>query len=278
MYSDTAQSKLTMVSNQTKGQSKMPESVAVVTGASQGIGRATALRLAKDFSALVLAARNGRALEEVAAEVKSSGAEPLAFALDLSIRESAETLIKGTLDRFGRIDALLNISGAVPQIDLFEMTDEQWRAGVELKLHGARRLTILAWEALKASKGSVVLISGSAALDPKPGFAAVATINAAIIALAKAFAEQGIKDGIQVNSVVPGPVMTGRRRSFIEKWAPAHGMTVEEATNKFPAEAGISRYGKPEEIAELMAFLVSPGAKWLTGTSVRIDGGEIKGI
>jgi 3-oxoacyl-[acyl-carrier protein] reductase len=267
-----------MVSNQTKGQSKMPELVAVVTGASQGIGRATALRLAKDFSGLVLAARNGEALNEVATEVKSSGADPLAFALDLSMRESAETLIKGTLDRFGRIDALLNIAGAVPQIDLFEMTDEQWRAGLELKFHGARRLTILAWEALKASKGSVVLISGSAALDPKPGFAAVATINAAIIALAKAFAEQGIKDGIQVNSVVPGPVMTGRRRSFIEKWAPAHGMTVEEATNKFPAEAGISRYGKPEEIAELMAFLVSPAAKWLTGTSVRIDGGEIKGI
>jgi 3-oxoacyl-[acyl-carrier protein] reductase len=256
----------------------MSKLVAVVTGASQGIGRATALRLAKDFSALVLAARNGEALKEVAAEVKSSGADPLAFALDLSVRESAEALIKGTLDRFGRIDALLNIAGAVPQIDLFEMTDEQWQGGLELKLHGARRLTILAWEALKASKGSVVLISGSAALDPKPGFAAVATINAAIIALAKAFAEQGIKDGIQVNSVVPGPVMTGRRQSFIEKWAPAHGMTVEEATKKFPADAGISRYGTPEEVADLMAFLVSPAAKWLTGTSVRIDGGEIKGL
>jgi 3-oxoacyl-[acyl-carrier protein] reductase len=133
----------------------------------------------------------------------------MAFAFDLSTSESAETLIKGTLDRFGRIDALLNIAGGVPQIDPFEMTDEQWQAGLDLKLHGARRLTILAWEALKASKGSVVLISGSAALDPKPGFAAVATINAAIIALAKAFAEQGIKDGIQVNSVVSGPVMTG---------------------------------------------------------------------
>jgi 3-oxoacyl-[acyl-carrier protein] reductase len=256
----------------------MPKSVAVVTGASQGIGRATAVRLAKDFSGLVLTARNGEALKEVAAEVKSRGADPLAFALDLSTRESAEILIKGTLDRFGRIDALLNIAGAVPQIDLFEMTDKQWQAGLELKLHGARRLTILAWEALKASKGSVVLISGSAALDPKPGFAAVAAINAAIIALAKAFAEQGIKDGIQVNSVVPGPVMTGRRQSFIEKWAPTHGMTVEEATKKFLAEAGISRYGTPEEIAELMAFLVSPAAKWLTGTAVRIDGGEIKGI
>jgi 3-oxoacyl-[acyl-carrier protein] reductase len=256
----------------------MSELVAVVTGATQGIGRATALRLAKDFSALALAGRNGKALKEVAVEVQSIGAEPLEFCLDLSTKESAETLIKGTLDRFGRIDALLNIAGAVPQIDLFEMTDEQWRAGLELKLHGARRLTILAWEALKASKGSVVLISGSAALDPKPGFAAVATINAAIIAIAKAFAEQGIKDGVQVNSVVPGAVMTGRRRSFMEKWAPAHGMTVEEATKKFPEEAGISRYGKPEEIADLMAFLVSPAAKWLTGTSVRMDGGEIKGI
>jgi 3-oxoacyl-[acyl-carrier protein] reductase len=267
-----------VVSNQRKEEPKMSESVAVITGASQGIGRAAALRLAKDFSAIVLAARNREALKEVAAEVKSRGADPLTFALDLSTRKSAEILIKETLDRFGRIDALLNIAGAVPQIDLFEMTDEQWQAGLELKLHGARRLTILAWEALKASKGSVVLISGSAALDPKPGFAAVATINAAIIALAKAFAEQGIKDDIQVNSVVPGAVLTGRRRSFMEKWAPAHGMTVEEATKKFPEEAGISRYGRPEEIAELMAYLVSPAAKWLTGTSVRIDGGEIKGI
>jgi 3-oxoacyl-[acyl-carrier protein] reductase len=267
-----------MASGQRKGESNMPESVAIVTGASQGIGRATAVRLAKDFSAVVLAARSADALTEVAAAVKSTGAESLAFALDLGRKESAETLIKGTLDHFGRIDALLNIAGAVPQIDLFEMTEEQWRGGLELKLHGARRLTILAWEALKACKGSVVLISGSAALDPKPGFAAVATINAAIIALAKAFAEQGIKDGIQVNSVVPGPVMTGRRQSFMEKWAPAHGMTVEEATQKFPAEAGIARCGRPEEIADLMAFLVSPAAKWLTGTSVRMDGGEIKGI
>src|SRR6201981_2165261 len=236
----------------------MPESVAIVTGASQGIGRATATRLAKDFSAVALVARSAEALKEVAATVKLTGAEPLVFALDLRRKESAETLIKGTLDRFGRIDALLNIAGAVPQIDLFEMTDEQWRAGLELKFHGARRLTILAWEALKASKGSVVLISGSAALDPKPGFAAVATINAAIIALAKAFAEQGIKDGVQVNSVVPGPVMTGRRQSFIEKWAPTNGMTVEEAMREFPEKVGISRYGEPEEIADLLAFMVSP--------------------
>ena len=256
----------------------MSESVAIVTGASQGIGRAAAERLAKDFYAVALAARNEEALREVAANVRSNGAEPLTFPLDLRKRDSAENLVKKTLDRFGRIDALLNIAGAVPQVNLFEMSDEQWQDGLELKLHGARRLTILAWDALKASQGSVVLISGSAALDPKPGFAAVATINAAIIALAKAFAEQGIKDGVQVNSVVPGAVMTGRRKSFMERWAPEHGMSFEEAIKKFPQEAGISRYGKPEEIADLMAFLVSPAAKWLTGASIRMDGGEVKGI
>jgi 3-oxoacyl-[acyl-carrier protein] reductase len=256
----------------------MKDSVAIVTGASQGIGRSTAIRLARDFSSVALVARSGAALDAVADEVRQNGAEPLTIALDLSQLESPEIVVKTTLDRCGRIDALLNIAGAVPQIDLFEMTDEQWTAGTELKLHGARRLTIRAWKALKESKGSVVFMSGSAALDPKPAFAAVATTNAAIIALAKAFAEQGIKDGVQVNSIIPGAVMTGRRRSFMEKWAPAHNMSVEEAMKRFPQEAGISRYGQPEEIAELLGFMVSPAAKWMTGTSVRMDGGETKGI
>jgi 3-oxoacyl-[acyl-carrier protein] reductase len=254
------------------------KSVAVVTGASQGIGQATALRLARDFAAVVLVARSKEKLEKTACEVKSAGAEPMAHALDLRDPQAAETVIATTLERFGRIDALLNIAGAVPQIDLFEMTDAQWDDGMALKFHGARRLTMRAWDALKSSQGSVVLISGSAALDPKPGFAAVAAINAAIIALAKAFAEQGITDGVQVNSVVPGAVMTGRRQSFFAKWAPAHNLTVEEAVRKFPEEAGISRFGKPEEIADLLGYLVSPAAKWMTGASVRMDGGETKGI
>ncbi len=253
-------------------------SVAVVTGASQGIGRSTAIRLSRDFSAIVMVARNEGALNEVAAAVRENDAEPLAIATNLSLPEAPAAVVNVTLERFGRIDALLNIAGAVPQIDLFEMTDEQWNAGMELKLHGARRLTIRAWDALKQSKGSVVFMSGSAALDPKPGFAAVAATNAAIIALAKAFAEQGIKDGVQVNSIVPGAVMTGRRRSFLDKWAPAHNMSVEEATKQFPEEAGISRYGQPGEIAELLGFMVSPAAKWMTGASVRMDGGEIKGV
>jgi NAD(P)-dependent dehydrogenase (short-subunit alcohol dehydrogenase family) len=256
----------------------MTNSVVIVTGASQGIGRSTAVRLARDFRSIVLVARNRAKLTETGAAVSAANATPLIIDLDLSERSAAKAVVERTLAAFGRIDALVNIAGAVPQIDLFEMTDEQWDGGLALKLHGARRLTIEAWPALKEAKGSVILMSGNSALFPKAPYAAVGTINAAIVALAKAFSDRGIADGIQVNSVLPGPVMTGRRRSYLEHWASIHGMTVAEATEKFPRDAGIARYGEPEEIAELMAFLVSPGARWMTGSTLRMDGGEVKSI
>ncbi|WP_027035823.1 SDR family oxidoreductase [Mesorhizobium ciceri] len=256
----------------------MSNSVAIVTGASQGIGQATAIRLARDFSAVVLVARNRTNLEQTSEAVRAAGAQALVIDADLAQPQAAKAVVDQASAVFGRIDALVNIAGAVPQVDLFDMTDEQWEGGLALKLHGARRLTIAAWPALKAAKGSVVLMSGNSALFPKAPYAAVGTINAAIVALAKAFSDRGIADGVQVNSVLPGPVMTGRRQSYLEHWAPLHNMTVDEALASFPKEAGIARYGEPEEIAELMAFLVSPGARWMTGSALRMDGGEVKSI
>nr|WP_281408547.1 SDR family NAD(P)-dependent oxidoreductase [Mesorhizobium sp. B2-7-1] len=145
----------------------MSKSVAVITGASQGIGQATAIRLTRDFSALVLVARNRAKLEETAEAAKAAGAEVLVIDADLARPDAAQAVVDQALARFGRVDALLNIAGAVPQIDLFEMNDEQWDAGLALKLHGARRLTVAAWPALKAAGGSVVLMSGNSALFPK---------------------------------------------------------------------------------------------------------------
>src|SRR5262252_3497616 len=123
------------------------KSVAIVTGASQGIGRATAIRLARDFSALVLVARDRGSLEQTAEAVKAAGADAVVIDADLAGPWAAQWVVDRAGDAFGRLDALLNIAGAVPQIDLFDMTDEQWRDGMELKLHGARRLTLLAWNA-----------------------------------------------------------------------------------------------------------------------------------
>jgi 3-oxoacyl-[acyl-carrier protein] reductase len=256
----------------------MTGSVVIVTGASQGIGRSTAVRLSRDFKYLVLVARNRAKLQETAVAVAAANAAPLIIDIDLSERSSAKAVVERSLSAFGRIDAIANIAGAVPQIDLFEMSDEQWDGGMALKLHGARRLTIEAWPALRDAKGSVVFMSGNSALFPKAPYAAVGTINAAIVALAKAFSDRGLADGVQVNSLLPGPVMTGRRRSYLEHWASIHGMTVAEATEKFPRDAGIVRYGEPEEIAELIAFMVSPAARWMTGSALRMDGGEVKSI
>ncbi|HEX3441967.1 MAG TPA: SDR family oxidoreductase [Pseudolabrys sp.] len=256
----------------------MPKSVAIVTGASSGIGQATALRLARDFGAVVLAARSGEHLGDVGRLVKAIGAEPLVIEVDLMAPTAAEIVVKQTLERFGRIDALVNIAGAVAGLDVFQMTDDQWNTGMELKFHGARRLTIHAWDALKESNGSVVFISGNAAVIPKAGAAAVGAINAAIEALAKAFAERGIADGVQVNSVSPGAVMTGRRLAMLEKAAASRKITLEETKQQFLTQAGISRFGEAEEIADVMAFIVSPAARWMTGTVLRMDGGEVKSV
>jgi 3-oxoacyl-[acyl-carrier protein] reductase len=256
----------------------MSKSVAIVTGASSGIGSATALRLARDFEAVVLVARSGEKLTEVGHQVRAIGAEPLVLELDLMAATAAEIVVKTTLDRFGRIDALVNVAGAVAGLDVFQMTDEQWNTGMELKFHGARRLTIRAWDALRESKGAVVFTSGNAAVIPKAGAAAVGTINAAIEALAKAFAERGIEDGVQVNSVSPGAIMTGRRLSMLEKAAASNKIGLEDTKQRFLKQAGIGRFGKAEEIADVMAFVVSPAARWLIGTVIRMDGGEVKSV
>jgi 3-oxoacyl-[acyl-carrier protein] reductase len=256
----------------------MTESVAIVTGASSGIGKATALRLAADFSSIALVARDAGKLEEVAAAIRAKGRRALAIEQNLGVPSAAGIAVERTLAEFGRIDALLNVAGAVPGLDVFQMTDEQWDGGIAVKFHGARRLTIKAWESLKASKGAVVFTSGNAAVVPRAGAAAVGSINAAIEALAKAFAERGIEDGVRVNSVSPGAVMTGRRLSMLEKAAAAKHLDLEAAQQGFLKQAGIVRFGSPEEIADLMAFAVSPAARWMTGTVLRMDGGEIKSV
>lgn len=252
--------------------------VAIVTGASRGIGRATAIRLAQDFAAVAIVARDPDTLAQTGAAIAGLGAMPLVLEGDLRDPVVIEQLVSATLARFGRIDALVNIAGAVPQGDLFTMTDAEWADGLSLKFHAARRLTIAAWEALKASRGAVVITSGTSAITPKASLAAVGTINAAISAMAKAFAERGLTDGVQVNTILPGPVMTDRRRAMLQKFADAKGLSLDAAIDRFATDSGIARYGEPGDIAHAIAFLVAPQTRWMTGAALRVDGGETKSI
>jgi len=256
----------------------MNAATAIVTGAGRGIGRAAAIRLARDFGRVIIVARTIDALEDTAARIREAGAEPLVVAEDLRRPEAAARIVALTLEKFGRIDALVNVAGAVAPTDLFAMSDAEWDDGYALKFHGARRLTIQAWDALKQSRGAVVLTSGASALAPKAAAAAIGTINAAINALAKAFSERGVIDGVQVNSVLPGPVLTDRRLAMLNKYAEARGLALDEGMRRFAKEAGISRLGQPEEVADLIAFMVAPAARWMTGSAIRMDGGEASAI
>lgn len=250
----------------------------IVTGASRGIGRATAIRLARDFDMVVIAARSGDALEDTAVAIRSAGARALPVAMDLRLVSAASELVAAAIDNAGRIDAIANIAGQVPQSDLMEMTDGEWDDGLALKLHGARRIALAGWPYLKASGGSLMFMSGATAGTPKASLAGVSTINAAILALSKAFAERGQSDGVQVNSIQPGAVMTSRRLGMIQRYAAREGLATEDAIRVYARDAGIARYGEPEDIAELVAFLLSPGARWITGSTMRIDGGETRSI
>jgi 3-oxoacyl-[acyl-carrier protein] reductase len=255
-----------------------PPRVVLVSGASGGLGSAAALRLADDYDAIVLVARTSEKLEAVAQQIRGRRRKALVLPLDLRLTDAAEAAVAAAMAAFGRLDGLAAIAGAVSQADLFELDEAAWADALALKFHSARRLTLAAWPHLKATGGAVVITSGATALAPTAALGAVSTINAFITALAKAFADRGAKDGVRVNSLLPGPVLTDRRRKMIARFAAARGLGADEAIPIFEKEAGILRYGTPEEVAEVYAWLLSPAARWVHGASIRIDGGEAKAV
>ena len=253
--------------------------VAIVTGASQGLGRAIALELASGGRALVLSARRADVLAEVADEARAAGApDVLVQAADLSQPEAPAQVVAQTMERFGRIDVLVNNAGTTKRGDFLNLTDEDFLSGFGLKFHAAVRFCRAAWPALAESGGSIVNISGIGAQTPAADFTIGGSVNSAMINFGKAISKRGLPQGIRVNTVCPGHILTDRLSKRVQALADREGITFDAAADRFRAESKIERYGTPEEIAQLVGFLCSDKAAYIQGTVIVADGGATPGI
>jgi len=251
--------------------------VAVVTGSSRGIGRGVAEFLAGEGADIVLHGRDKAALAEVEAAVKKAGRKTVTVVNDLSKDGSHQALVAETQKAFGKIDILVNNAGATKRGDFRQLTDQDWKDGFELKFFSHMRLAREAWPLLAKSKGSVVNIAGIGGKEPEAEFGIGSSVNAAIVAWTKALADVGKKEGVQVNAINPGRVETERLWRRIRERVQTSGQDEAKVRTEFQNEFKITRFGTVDDIAGLIAFMSSAQGRWLHGTVIDMDGGEIRG-
>lgn len=249
--------------------------VIIVTGASRGIGRAIALRLGQGGARLVITARSLKALEQTAADLRAMKAEVQTVATpDIE----AESVVSAALAAYGRVDVLINNAGTTKTGNFVDLTDEDWIDGFKVKMLGAARMARAAWPELAKSHGSLINMSGAGGHTPDARFTIGGSVNAAVMAFTKAMAQQGVVDGVQVNCISPGLVRTDRLIRRIEEHAELWAVSKEEAAKRMQAQLQITGFADPEEIAELMVYLLSPAGRIFHGAVMDADAGYTKGL
>src|SRR5258708_6645101 len=252
--------------------------VAVVTGASRGIGAEIAAELARAGCAVALAARSGEALRARAEAIVGAGGRALAHVADLREAAAPAALVEATVKAFGGIDIVVANAGATTRGDFLALSDEAWQDGFALKFFGHMRLIRAAWPSLAKAKGSVVIISGVGGKTPTADFTIGSSVNAALLAAAKALADRGHPDGIQVNAVNPGDIRTDRFAGRMRNAAAAQGVDEAEAERRQVVKERVRRIGEPTDIAGLVRFIVSQRGSFLHGAIIDMDGGKTKTI
>ena len=252
--------------------------VALVTGASRGIGQGVAMSLAAEGCDLMLTGRDEAALETVAAAVAGRGRKAAVSVLDLRKEGAEKSLVEAVRKEFGRLDILINNAGATKRGDFFTLTDADWQDGFALKFFAHVRLTREAWPLLKAQKGALVTIAGIGGKEPEPPFTIGSSVNAACVAFTKALSDLGKADGVQVNAINPGRVETERLWRRFRETMQASGKDEPSVREEYRQEFNITRFGKVEDLGSFIAFLVSPHGRWVHGTAIDIDGGEVRSV
>ncbi len=257
---------------------RLANKVAIITGASQGIGRAIAVNLARNGAKVVLTARNAEKLEEVLTRIRESGNDGMVYPIDLKQIDAPQRVVEAAIAQFAAIDILVNNAGATKRGSFTSLTEEDWQDGFALKFFGSVRLVRAAWPYLKARSGSIVNIAGVGGRTPGAEFTIGGSVNAAILSFTKAIAELGVEDRIQINAINPGFVRTARLKKRLESLASALGVTINNAENAMVTESKVSRLGEPEDIAHLVTFIVSLEGRFLHGSLIDMDGGQTKTI
>ncbi|MBD0370921.1 MAG: SDR family oxidoreductase [Pyrinomonadaceae bacterium] len=247
--------------------------VAIVTGASRGIGRAIAETLASEGMKLMLAARSADQLHSL---VTTLPTECMAQAVDLCKPDAPSLLIENTVARFNRLDVLVNNAGATKRGDFLSLSEADWSDGFALKFFGAMRCCRAAWPHLVKSGGVIINIAGVGGRTGSAEFAIGGSVNAALLNLTKVLADRGIKDGVRVNAINPGSIATERLQTRIERLASERGIAQTEAAQSMAQALRVARFGSPYEIARAVAFLASPQSAYCQGAILDVDGGQTR--
>jgi 3-oxoacyl-[acyl-carrier protein] reductase len=259
---------------------KLAGKIAMVAGASRGLGFAVARALAADGARVSIASRDRAAIERAAADIREgTGAAVAAVAADLGSAAAIDAWHKATLDAFGGVDLLFTNTGGPPAGAALGFDDKAWQSGFELLVLSVIRTVRLAVPSMEARGGGAILMGTSSSVKEPIGNLALSNVlRASVAALAKTLSIELAPSRIRVNNLIPGRIETDRLRQLDEINAKRAGIPVEQQRANSAAAIPLGRYGTPDDFGRAAAFLLSDAASYITGASVQIDGGLIKGV
>lgn len=257
----------------------LQDKVALVTAASQGLGRGVAMALAREGARLVICARQSDTLEQAAAAIRQqTGAQVLTVVADVSRADDVARLVAEAVAASGRLDILVANSGGPPAGPFLEITDDQWALAVQLNLMSVVRLARAATPHLRASgAGRIVVVASASVKVPQPSLVLSNTLRAGLAGLVKTLAAE-LAPQILVNIAAPARIDTDRLRSLEADWAARAGRAPAEIRAGTEREIPLGRYGTPDEFGRYVAFLASPANSYVTGSVLMIDGGMVRAL